>query len=506
MEPNNQVTPSINTSAPHPPTEKINTEAIQPSPPKLKSSHIIFTFLLILTVIVFSGGIGYFVYKNSKYEDLNSKMPSNKKEETPQLTTRFDNSIKVSSFDIGIPKEWKISISTKTSNVLAARMYPPSVKQDSTYLEVQVSATTDFSKNPTLEFASEKIIETPFKYTVRNGQEKLLQSNRLVTQWEVHKDGSQLLLTLFSASNDTGAIRPYVDQIVQRSLPPDIQGKLFVKPIYAQEDSTGSTESSVASVAGFPVDQWKTIEVMEGPYPERITTSDIPYKDGYARLYRFKALAGQRLSFLTEESQKSLKEVGSFLRQEYYDESGKEMTIGNTKGSILDSQPYPQSIWNYVLVRTFDRKQGEFLLKVMDLDQTQDLYYAHYSDGSEALINAISAGAKPEYKNQEAVLIIRFTSPIEIIGDNQVRYFRKPDDFCIICRSERYGDKTVPINVKVNQVEVPIKITKLFLNQALIQPISQEGFPKDSVIHFELDYGTDSTGVSSGYSNSFLTY
>jgi len=35
-------------------------------------------------------------------------------------------------------------------------------------------------------------------------------------------------------------------------------------------------------------DLWKEVEIMEGPYPERISKDINPYKGGYAKLYKFK--------------------------------------------------------------------------------------------------------------------------------------------------------------------------------------------------------------------------
>jgi hypothetical protein len=71
-----------------------------------------------------------------------------------------------------------------------------------------------------------------------------------------------------------------------------------------------------------------------------------------------------------------------------------------------------------------------------------------------------------------------------------------------------YGDVTAPITVKVNQIEIPIKITKLFMNQTIIQPASGGGFPINSIVNFSWDFGEDpkNPGSSTGYTNVFSTF
>jgi hypothetical protein len=62
-------------------------------------------------------------------------------------------------------------------------------------------------------------------------------------------------------------------------------------------------------------------------------------------------------------------------------------------------------------------------------------------------------------------------------------------------------DITASISVFINHVETPIKITKIFLNQAIIQPLEGEGFPAGVQVSFNFKHGEDY-----GYGGGFTTY
>lgn len=467
--------------------------------PKPKTKTIIVLIsILVISVLV---SLGYWIYQ--KYT---IKQP----EPTPSLTPTSSNSSSVfgeetiiaAGFPLRIPTGWKISISSKSDTFFAGRLFIPNTDQSMTYLEIQAGSISDFIDNPTLKFAGES--KNLNGLLIKTGNENLLQSRRVFYQVEKTQSKNKLQMTLFG---DQAAIEKYQDVII-KILSSDSQSSIikissFVGLAKAQEISSPSP-TNTEMISGFPKTLWKKVNVMEGPYPERISKDVNPYKGGYAKLYQFEYLIGQRIEILAEENKEDLQSGGSFIESELYNMDGKQLIKAGTRISLGVDQLSKSGMY-YLLVNSYPNREGRFLLKIFDLDQVQDLYYVHYSDGSEYNSND---STKSLTKKQAAVLIVRYTSPIEIIDNNHIRYFRKSDNACIACNSYVFGDKTIPYIFKVNNVEVPIKITKIFLNQALIQPADGEAFPENSQISFEIDYGEDPNvpGSRSGFVGGFRTY
>lgn len=476
------------------PTDPNTTSSVEVLTDKKQSKRWI-TVAISLFLITALTVVAYFVFK---YYQSNQQQPQPTATQLPKTNEiQVDKIIRVGDFSISIPQQWSVSISTKTENIFAARFFPLDDETTFTYLEVQVGPKDDFSSNFTISFDNEETMEEPFTYIVRTGKETLLQSNRKVAQYERVSGNTKILLTLYTNQDLFESLSKDTQAIMEKTGGNKTSG--LVKKVWAQEDLTTTivTSNSATAIAGFPIESWKTIEVMEGPYPERITNDDYVYKDGYAKLFKFSMIRGQRLEILAEESQ--IETTGSFIETELYDNTGSLVMSAQTRLSNIEQYTDKCTKECYLIVKSFNSKEGPFLLKIFDLDQVNNLYYAHFADGTEMLTNennSVKSGI-----NQEAVLLIRFVSPIEVIDQNTVRFFQKPDNGCINCKRDLSKDITASISVFIDHIEIPIKITKIFLNQAIIQPLEGEGFPAGTGVGFTLEYGQ-----SSGYGGRFTTY
>jgi len=475
-----------------------------------------FILLPALLVILLLGG--WFGYKQiAKYPDAPSTSSSVPSSTTPTtsttptsvsaIQTKMAKYFNIGSIRIGIPEGWKISISQKTDNLFSARIYPPSTDHTITFAEIQVGDANAMTTNNLLTLSP---TDSPKGLIVREGKENLLKSERSVLQVEQNLGSTRAIITFFGNSADLENNHQAIIDMLADTAQSGINMFNLVQQAKAQETAIESDVQDV-KIAGIPVSQAKHIEIMDGPYPERITSQDIAYKEGYAKLFKFDYIKGQRIEVLAEENSEDLKNVGSFIESELYFADPKDptkitlvtkaQTRINPQGQTdLESGTY------YLVVNTFGHKEGRFLARVFDLDQVNDLYYAKFADGSE---HPLDTGTRVSLK-QEAVLLVRFTGPIEIVGDSSVRWFRKQDNACIsLCLGNyAYGDVTVPFTIQVNQTTVPIKITKLFMNQAIVQPAAGGGFPVDSNIGLSLDFGEDPEvpGSHSGYSGEFGTF
>lgn len=470
----------------------------------LLSKILAIILFVSLPFIGFYFGVKY--QKNIYIENNVSEIKVNNEEtknitNTPILMKTEDQQfsrIVVTKFNLAIPNSWKVQISNQSTSEFSGRLIIPDVNSEMTFISVQAGPAGDFGINTLVKFDSEETIKlTHGSYIFRIGKEVFLSSQRRVVQAEVDEAGVKMLVTLYTDSSEITKYISIIKSIMKATLEfvePSSVGML-VRPVIASE--TNTEESLSPMIAGFSKSDFKPISVMEGPYPERIIDSDKPYGQGFARLYTFSVIKGQRLEILAEEDP----EVGSFLESELYDAAGNLITKAQTRNKPPKDYTDNYSGAYYLIVSSFGNKTGKFLLKVFDLDQVQDKYYAKYADGSEILLN--ESGAKVS-KNQQAVLLINFVSPIEIIDNNHIRYFRKPDNSCLNCQLIRnpvhFGDITIPLTVSVDNVVVPIKLTKLFLNQVIVQPEEADAFDIGKQVSVSIQYDE-----SSGYSQSFGT-
>lgn len=435
-------------------------------------------------------------------------------EELGAVQTEMSSFLSTSYVSIGVPEGWKVSISNKGAISLTARAFPPNEEITTTYAEIQVvRPDTEVVVNPNLEFTTS---QTVGDITIRQGKENFLNSSRVVM--EVSRKEEYTYISVILYAPDEMTLKQYKQTLIDmiRSNQNNTNSGLlpFVSQVYAQAQPSIYPITFPATIAGIPISKATPLEVMGGPYPERITSSDQPYDGGYAKLYSFEYIPGQRIEALVEENNEDRTAIGSFIATELWGMNDENVFVKLLDmGTRLDLTKQNLSVGTYYIVaKTFDNKEGRILIKIFDLDQVTDLFYAKYADGSEHLLNGNSGVSF----NQEAVLLVRFVSPIEVVGLNSVRWYRKVDNACIDCYPDGgyagvtappgYGDVTVPFFITVNGIDNPIKITKVFSNQAIVQPENGGGFPINSNMRFSLNFGSLPNGGSLGYTGTFSTF
>lgn len=541
------------------PAVNIEPPIIQPQPKKSKLKSMIL-LVLGVTVVMAIGIILTLTYLSLNLErDLlrlkgGTSLVSDEALETaqsdPETQTETDSAyayMAAGNFRVEAPQDWSLVVSVNMTTAFAGRLYPPNHQNQSNYIEIHSSSVDQAGSNPLLQITTET---QENGYIMRRGKETLMDSQRVFVQAEIANNSTVLTATLigdagFVANNEAvlekliapakslSSLAPSGFKLIPQAFAQMASPMLYPSPgldsspssvptphpftnitpqttqtkpegfeIVAEATHSGQVGSTIA---GFDKQEFNTISVMQGPYPERLTRDDRPYKDGYARLYKFYAYKGQRIETLAEEDPS----VGSFLRSELYDQDGRLINSADTR---LDNRTHVgwYTGFYYLIVRSFDYKEGPLLLKVFDKNQTENLFYAKYADGSEYLLNTLeSEFTKP----QQAAAIIAFSSPIEIIDGNKVRYFRNPGNDCINCSyiSDHgwYGDVTIPVSIFDHSLNapIPIKLTKISINQVLVQPYSTEAFEKNKTFSVSVNYGTSKVDptMSSGASFRFST-
>lgn len=500
------IQPSENIVSPTKPDSVNSVDSIEPAQPK---TNRIVTLLIFVALLLLGGWYAYKQIATPTDRPLTSSPSPTQATSTgtQNIKTKMAKYFNIGDVNVGIPDGWEISISQKTENLFSARIYPPKTDRTKTFAEIQIGDSNTMTTNNLLALSS---IDSQNGLTVREGKENLLKSERSVLQIEKNMGNTRAVVTFFGSSTDIASNRQAIIDMLANNVQSGINLFNFVRRVKAQEvaSESGAQHTQVADI---PVSQAKSIEIMDGPYPERITSQDVAYKDGYAKLFKFDYIKGQRIEVLAEENSEDLKNTGSFIESELYfadPQNPTQPTLIMEAGTRISPQGQKtlESGTYYLIVNSFGHKEGRFLVKIFDLDQVNDLYYAKFADGSEHPLNTDTRVSS----KQEAVLLVRFTGPIEIVGDSSVRWFRKQDNACIssCLGNYAYGDVTVPFTVQVNQVTVPIKVTKLFMNQVIIQPAAGGGFPVNSNIGFSFDFGEDPNipGSRSGYSGGFGTF
>lgn len=251
-----------------------------------------------------------------------------------------------------------------------------------------------------------------------------------------------------------------------------------------------------SQIAGFDKNLFILIPVMGDPLPDRITKSNSVYKDGYAKFYQFQGLKGQRLTTVAMEDQTT--NPHSFIRTELYDEMGNSLDQKDTR--VEFDAPYT-GIY-YLIVRSFNNQEGGYLFKIFDRNQTENLIYLKYADGSERLLDPTKS--PPSYGEKEVAIIFQFISPVEVIDNNTVRYFAKPKEFEkglglittpieTFLKPETYHDFLQPGHPLPEENRGYLtskKITQLSPSKILIEPEAGKLFPKNNhIVITEMNIG-----------------
>lgn len=479
-EVSNEMSPS------QPPVDNQSLTSINP-PNQSKRLMIIFGVILLLLI----GGSTYFLTARksqpvTQYEQPTLPVatiiePSVTNQTSPEAKTSPSSSAAANvnlrtGFAFYLPKDWTAKISDQSKQHFYGKFFLPSLNKELSYIEIESITAPNSTKNPFIraEKTQQKIING-LNATIVEGRENFQSSNRLVKQATFTNGSYALVITMYRRPADN--IDAQFDAFIQSvSASGKTSGKrlFFISEVFAAE-----------VIAGVDKEKYVRVEVMGDPLPERITKKDAQYKDGYAKFYKFEAFRGQRLTAVAMEDQTT--NPGSFIRSELYDEQGKLLDGKDTRTEF--EAPYT-GIY-YWIVRSFNSQEGGYLLKVFDRNQTENLVYLKYADGSERLLDP--AKSPPQYGEKEVAILFQFISPIEVINNRTIRYFAKPKEF-----ESGLGLITTPLEVYLKQLtyqdllqqgsELPendsnnlvaTKLTKLSPSKILIEPEAGGLFPSN---------------------------
>lgn len=438
---------------------------------------VLFLFLLI-------GGVVFYIFQASGLQVSPIQLQKIRPTPTPSIEKPTPSPEKQvgpnvslgTGFAFHLPNEWSAKISNQSKQHFYGRFFIPDVSAETTYVEIESIASSRLTKNPliVIEKSEQKSVNN-LTVTLIEGKEGFQNSNRQIRQAVFTSKGFSLAITLYRKPTDQ--VISQFDALVQSVSSTEkqvSQGFLFISEVYAAE-----------SISGIDKDKYMHIEIMGDPLPERVTRDDIQYKDGYAKFYTFEAFKGQRLTTVAMEDRTT--NPGSFIKTELYDEQGELIDERDTR--IEYDAPYTGVY--YWIVRSFNFQEGGYLLKVFDRNQTDNLIYLKYEDGSERLYDPRKT--PPQYGEKEMAIIFQFINPIEVIDDRTVRYYAKPKEFEtglglitspleIYAKRETYEDMLEPGSQLPEwdpENLVNTKITKLSPSKVLIEPKEGGLFPKN---------------------------
>lgn len=424
-----------------------------------------------------------------------SNTPSTSPTSVPHTPT---NITLATGFGFNLPDSWSAKISDQTKDHFAGRFFIPGADNSTSYVEIESIQISQQTLNPFIQSQNKRdeYINGNLA-TIIEGKENFRNSNRLIKQVSFASQDKILTLTLYKNPGDTF----------------DSQFEQLVKSIQTNQKTAWWKSFSIQivhaaeAIAGFDKEKYQRIEVMTDPIEVPIISKDAEYKDGYAKLYVFDAFKGQRLTTVAQE-----KESRSYIRSELYDQTGQQLYSQDTR--IEFEAPYTGKY--YLIVRTFNSQEGAVLFKVFDRNQTENLTYLKYADGSEVLIDYNKR--PPQYGDKEAALIMQFISPVDVIDDQSVRFIAKPREF-----EPNPGLVTVPIRLYakpgtyqediINGTHLPedsaenlqkIKITKLTPSKIIIEPQLGGLFPKNYHFNLTLYVPVDNGLASYGGGRFFL--
>lgn len=426
------------------------------------------------------------------------KMPINKPTSAIALSGKTPNITLASGFTFYLPVSWSAKISDQTKEHFSGRFFIPGANDKTSYVEIESIISSKQVLNPFIQVTrTHKESINGRESTIIEGREKFQHSVRLIKQVAFTSQNKTLTLTLYKNPGET--LDSQFDQLANSVIAVKTMGweqrLFFIQTAFAAE-----------AIAGIDKDKYRLIEVMSDPIREQISKDDTVYGDGYAKFYKFEAFKGQRLTTVAMEDRTT--NPGSFIRSELYDEHGQQLYSKDTR--IEYEAPYTGTY--YLIVRTFNNQEGGYLLKIFDRNQTENLTYLKFADGSEVLLDPNKS--IPDYGEAEAAIIMQFISPVEV-GEGVLRFRAKPKEF-----EADPGEVSVPIylygrlgsynsDIKGQQFwKLPeddpgnilkIRITQLSPSKIFIRPEQEELFPKN--YHYNLSLNLpfiDSSGQTTG--------
>lgn len=392
-----------------------------------------FLLIIISFILVLSGGLGFYFFRFARqpiYQDQKERVePKLSPSPTPPVITSTPNVTLGTGFSFYLPANWTAKISSQSKQHFFGRFFIPNANTEKTYVEIESIATSRLTENPliTIEKIEQKKINN-LTATLTEGKERFQTSRRQVKQATFINEGDVLVLTLYHDPSDR-AIYEFDTLVNSVTASTRVIGNNYRLANLAYADE---------SIAQVDKDKYTKIEAMGDPLPERITKDNEPYKDGYAKFYKFEAFKGQRLTAVAMEDRTT--NPGSFIRTELFDEQGQVLDQKDTR--IEFDAPYTGVY--YYIVSSFNQQEGGYLLKVFDRNQTENLVYVKYIDGSERLIDPTKS--PPQYGKKEVAILFQFINPIEVIDNSTVRYFAKPREF-----EPGLGLITTPVEVYLKQ-------------------------------------------------------
>lgn len=409
--------------------------------------------------------------------DRTSKKPVSNDGTPTLMTEQVEPNITLETgYALRVPDSWTAKISSFGPHYFSGRFFLDGQDPKTTYIEIEsIVSTVPITKTSLMADGLQEQRKTrALDYAFFEGKEMFGNSSRLVSEAVFFKGGKSLSVTLFRQPDDSQSSAQFNNLLESISAGNIIGVRRFgIRGALAQE-----------TIAGFPKEKFIRIAVMADPREAKIGGKDTAYKDGFARFYSFEAFKGQRLTTVARED---IGSVESYVRTELYDEMGNPVD-DDADTRITFNAPYTGTY--YYIVRTFGGREGACLIKIFDHDQTDNLVYVKYPDGSEKL-------ADPEegvlFGESEVAILVQFTNPVEVLDNGHVRYEAKAREFEtplgvvetpieVFGRKEAYADMLIngsvlPESDKRNLLK--IKLTRVSPSKILIEPEDGGFFPKN---------------------------
>lgn len=238
--------------------------------------------------------------------------------------------------------------------------------------------------------------------------------------------------------------------------------------------------------------------VVEGP--RTTITMGNPMRiveDGYAHVFTFDVLEGQRVETLAYEN--DLDTIGSYVHTHLYDPSGTLLESGDTRRQFTAQE----SGTYYVVVTTFGCKQGSVTFRAMDMQVNRDLQaWWRASDGT--------MGDAPDVTSDLPYQIIVGARTLVSVEADSAYFNSKMQSESNGQFYERQSIYSVTDGIDSDAV-IPTRATKLDSSRFLITPIDSYFFPAGSTVELNISHQnwvnvTDPpySILGSGYAASFI--
>jgi hypothetical protein len=472
----------------------------------------LFTTILFFLILVLIGGLGVFFLLIKQTVNKNKRnifnTPLKKLTQHPSIIPTEEVSLKERNglkaqvrendvlltlgvgYQIAIDKSWDVKIveSGKQHNFLTA-----SVSNFGARIEIEAFSHNlpnweKYLKNELYRFEKEEVkIINNHKVKVVSGKEIFAQSKAklIMGTWD---DQNKTLFIRVIGSDET-LIKSLFDNL-SSSVSPIVKKRSLnniIKEVFAAEN--------VVPI-NLPIMDYKQIEVMGEPLEDEITNRDIPYKDGYAKGYRFVAFKSQKLAIYANED---ISKGRSYIYSQLFDFNGNPIS-DEMNTHIEFKAPYTGEY--FLIVWTFDKQEGKITVMIDDHDQLKCQSIIKYPDGAELMINPEerSLGGDVLVGEFDVGYIYQCPRPITVINNNFVQFETVPrtsgeipkiiswevNVFVSTSSSSMYkpkeGKETFAIRAEDDdRNKVGFKIQQLGANRILITP--ETGlFPKKSQV------------------------